>query len=215
MSKSIEAMWKQGFVSEGELSAPKVNDLYNRKSQNIVDKLQNMFAVNIKAIVIGALVMLVVMSLIGAPWLGVYICALLTPLVLIAKKELTKSHNLSKGQSSLEYLESFDTWLKDSINTYSKYYRFFYPLFYIGMVTQGLASNAGGKVMSLLLKYYPTEYVFLDIPGYIWAVITLLFLVIVRYSEALYRLDLDIIYGRQFKKLDELIADMRALKSDK
>lgn len=213
MSKSIEAMWKQGFVSEGELSAPKVNDLYNRKSQNIIDKLQKMFAVNIKAIVIGALVMLVVMSLVGAPWLGVYICALLTPLVLIAKKELTKSHNLSKGQSSLEYLESFDTWLKDSINAYSKYYRFFYPLFYIGMVTQGLASNAGGKVMALLLKQYPTEYVLLDIPGYVWAVITVLFLLVVRYSEALYRLDLDIIYGRQFKKLDELIVDMRALKA--
>jgi len=65
----------------------------------------------------------------------------------------------------------------------------------------------------LLLKHYPTEYVFLDIPGYVWAVITVLFLVIVRYSEALYRLDLDIIYGRQFKKLDELIADMRALKA--
>ena len=171
MSKSIEAMWKQGFVSEGELSAPKVNDLYNRKSQNIVDKLQNMFAVNIKAIVIGALIMLVVMSLIGAPW------------------------------------------LKNSIGTYSKYIRFFYPLFYIGMVTQGLVSDAGTKVMVVLLKYYPTENVFLAIPGYIWVVITLLFLLIVRYSEALYRLDLDIIYGRQFKKLDELITDMRALKT--
>ncbi|TMN87376.1 hypothetical protein CWB72_15735 [Pseudoalteromonas phenolica] len=213
MSKSIEAMWKQGFVSEGELSAPKVNDLYNRKSQNIVDKLQNMFAVNIKAIVIGALIMLLVMSLIGAPWLGLYISVLLAPLVIIAKKELTKSHNLSKGQSSLEYLESFDAWLKASIDTYSNYYRFFYPLFYIGMVTQGLVSDAGTKVMVVLLKYYPTEYVFLAIPGYIWVVITLLFLLIVRYSEALYRLDLDIIYGRQFKKLDELITDMRALKS--
>ena len=36
MKKSIETMWKQGFISEGELIAPKVNDLYNRKSQNLV-----------------------------------------------------------------------------------------------------------------------------------------------------------------------------------
>ncbi|BBN82203.1 hypothetical protein PA25_21880 [Pseudoalteromonas sp. A25] len=213
MSKSIEQMWKQGFVSEGELSAPKVNDLYNRKSQNIVDKLQNMFAVNIKAIAIGALIMLVAMSLIGIPWLGLYICLLLAPLIQIAKRELDKSYNLSKGQSSLEYLESFDAWLKQSISNYSKYYQFFYPLFYIGMVAQGLASQSGGKVMSLLLTKYPTDYVFLDIPGYIWVIITAFLLVVIKYSEALYRFDLYIIYGRQFKKLEELLADMRALKA--
>ncbi|WP_394225432.1 hypothetical protein [Pseudoalteromonas spongiae] len=214
MNKSIETMWKQGFISEGELVAPKVNDLYNRKSQNLVDKLQHMFAVNIKAIVIGALLLLVVMSLIGAPWLGIYICVLLAPLVLMARKELDKSYNLSKGQSSLEYLENFNAWLHDSITRYAIYYKFFYPLFYVGMVSQGLASDAGTRVMARLLKAYPTDYVFLDIPGYVWALITVLLLVVIKYSAALYRLDLNMIYGRQFKKLEELIKDMRALKPE-
>ncbi|MEI4551089.1 hypothetical protein [Pseudoalteromonas spongiae] len=214
MNKSIETMWKQGFISEGELVVPKVNDLYNRKSQNLVDKLQHMFAVNIKAIVIGALLLLVVMSLIGAPWLGIYICILLAPLVLMARQELDKSYNLSKGQSSLEYLESFNAWLHDSITRYAIYYKFFYPLFYVGMVSQGLASDAGTRVMARLLKTYPTDYVFLDIPGYVWALITVLLLVVIKYSAALYRLDLNMIYGRQFKKLEELIKDMRALKPE-
>jgi hypothetical protein len=31
MTKSIEAMWKEGFVNEACLTAPKINDLYNRK----------------------------------------------------------------------------------------------------------------------------------------------------------------------------------------
>ncbi|OIQ46538.1 MAG: hypothetical protein BM565_11130, partial [Gammaproteobacteria bacterium MedPE] len=79
MTKSIETMWKEGFINETQLDVPKVNDLYNRKSQNLVDKLLNMFAINIKAIVIGSIIMLIGMSLIGAPFLGLYICALLTP----------------------------------------------------------------------------------------------------------------------------------------
>ena len=58
------------------------------------------------------------------------------------------------------------------------------------------------------------DYVFLGIPGYVWALITVLLLVVIKYSAALYRLDLNMIYGRQFKKLEELIKDMRALKSE-
>ena len=42
MTKSIETMRKEGFMNETHMLAPKINDLYNRKSQNIVDKLQNM-----------------------------------------------------------------------------------------------------------------------------------------------------------------------------
>ena len=90
MAKTIESIWKEGFINETQLAAPKINDLYNRKSQNIVDKLQDMFAVNIKAIIIGSIITLVAMSIIGAPFLGMYICLLLTPLVVIAKKELKK-----------------------------------------------------------------------------------------------------------------------------
>jgi hypothetical protein len=72
MKKSIETMWKQGFIDEASITAPKINDLYNRKSQNIVDALKNMFDINIKAIMVGSLIMLAMMSLIGEPFLGLY-----------------------------------------------------------------------------------------------------------------------------------------------
>ncbi|WMN60738.1 hypothetical protein NI389_05380 [Pseudoalteromonas xiamenensis] len=212
MSKSIEAMWKQGFVDEGELSVPKVNDLYNQKSQNIVDKLQAMFALNIKAIIIGCGVMFIVMTMIGAPLLGGYICLLVSPLIYIAKRELSKSYDLSKGQSSLDYLQNFDLWLKSSIAAYGAYYRVAYPLLYLGMVTQAIMSQAGHKVLALCLTQLPTDYVLFDVPYYLWLVILLVFVVVVRYSEAIYRFDLNVVYGRQFKKLEEIIADMRELK---
>jgi hypothetical protein len=212
MTKSIEAMWKEGFVNEANLTAPKINDLYNRKSENIVDKLKNMFDMNIKAIMGGCVVMLIMMSLIGAPFLGLYILCLLLPLIIIAKKELKKSVNLSKGQSSYDYLMSFNNWLKSSIETYSSYYKIFYPLFFLGMAIQGVVSKAGGKLIAMLVEKVPTDIILLGIPYYLIVAIAIVTLIFARYAEAIYHLDLNIVYGRQFKKLDELIADMEELR---
>jgi len=212
MTKSIEAMWKEGFMNEAHLSAPKINDLYNRKSQNIVDKLQNMFVINIKAIIVGSLIMFLTMSLVGAPFLGLYICCLLVPLIIIAKKELKKSVNLSKGQSSYDYLMSFNNWLKSSIGVYSGYYKIFYPMFFLGMATQAIVSRAGGKLIALLVEVFPTGMIILGQPYYILLALALGTLIFARYAEAIYQWDLNMVYGRQFKKLEELITDMEELR---
>jgi hypothetical protein len=212
MTKSIEAMWKEGFVNQAQLTAPKINDLYNRKSENMVDKLLKMFDLNIKAIIWGCVIMLVMMSLIGAPFLGLYICCLISPLIIISKKELKKTVNLSKGQSSYDYLMSFNNWLKSSIETYSVYYKIFYPLFFLGMAVQGVVSKAGGKVIALLVEKVPTDIIFLGLPYYLIVAIAIATLFFARYAEAIYHWDLNIVYGRQFKKLDELIADMEELR---
>jgi len=212
MTKSIETMWKEGFVNETQLTAPKVNDLYNRKSQNIVDKLLNMFAINIKMLVIGSVLMVLGMSLIGAPLFGIYVCILLVPLIVIAKKELKRSVDISKGQSSYDYLINFDNWLKHSIETYARYYRIFYPLFFLGMATRAVISKAGGKIIALLMEKFPTDVVILGLPYYLFMALACIGFIIVKYADALYRLDLNIVYGRQFKKLDELIKDMKSLR---
>jgi hypothetical protein len=212
MTKSIEAKWKEGFINENQLVAPKINDLYNRKSQNIVDKLQNMFALNIKALMLGSLIMLVMMSLIGAPFLGLYICLLLLPLIIIAKKELNKSFNLSKGQSSYNYLMSFNLWLNSSIEAYARYYKVFYPMFFLGMAIQGIVSKAGGKVIALFVEKIPTDILILGLPYYLVVAVVVITMIVARFAEALYRLDLNIVYGRQFKKLEELITDMNELR---
>jgi len=40
MEKSIETIWKEGFLESDALVAPKLNDLYNQKSIHIVDKFK-------------------------------------------------------------------------------------------------------------------------------------------------------------------------------
>lgn len=212
MTKSIETMWKEGFLNEKQLSVPQINDLYNRKSQNIVDKLQSMFAINIRAIIGGSVLMLIFLSVVGAPLLGVYVCCLLIPLIVIAQKELKKSIVLSKGQSSYDYLLSFNQWLNSSIATYSRYYKVFYPLLFIGMAIQGVTSNAGEKLIALLLQTFPTALLIFNQPYYLWIGILVIFLIVMKYADAIYRFDLNIIYGRQIKKLQELIRDMEELR---
>jgi hypothetical protein len=214
MTKSIEMVWKEGFVNEAHLTLPKINDLYNRKSQNIVDKLQNMFSINIKAIIVGSLLMLALMSVIGAPFLGLYMCLLLAPLVVIAKKELLKSANLSKGQNSYDYLKNFSLWIKSSTETYSRYCKFFYPMVFIGISIQALASETGQVLTTRITESLPTSIIILGQPYYLLVLTATLTLVVARYAEALYRWDLNTVYGGQFKKLDEVIADMEELQGN-
>jgi hypothetical protein len=213
MTKSLKTIWKEGFLQTDTLLAPQVNDLYNRKSQNVVDRLQTMFTLNIKWLIIGSFIMLLVMSLVGAPFLGLYICVLLTPLIVIAKKELKKSVNLDKGQSSYEYLMNFDSWLQSAIKVYSSFYAWFYPLLFVGMATQAVVSQAGQKLITLMLEWLPTELLILELPYYLVAVLFVMTLFVAAMAKAFYRWDLNIVYGRQFKKLQELIADMEELRA--
>ena len=213
MDKSIEAIWQRGFIDQAELSALKINDLYNRKSQNIVDKMQQMFAINIKGIVIGALIYLAILTALGTPFLGLFVCLLLAPIVIIAKRELKNSLNLSKGESSYEYLTAFKLWLDNSFEVYGNYYKAFYPLFFLATVIQGLVTETGVELTAKLVQSYPTELTFFAVPYYILVPIAVISLLLWRFAKAIYLWDLNLIYGRKIKKLNELIADMEALRN--
>ncbi len=58
MEKSIETIWKEGFLKDDALLAPKLNNLYNQKSMDIVDKFKRMYIVNRIAIVAFAFIIL-------------------------------------------------------------------------------------------------------------------------------------------------------------
>ena len=51
MEKSIETIWKEGFLKSDTLIAPKLNDLYNQKSKHVIDKFKRVFKINLIAIV--------------------------------------------------------------------------------------------------------------------------------------------------------------------
>ena len=69
MEKSIETIWKEGFLKSDALVAPKLNNLYNQKSKHTIDKLMRMGEINLVAIMIGAFSILVGSIFAGAAYI--------------------------------------------------------------------------------------------------------------------------------------------------
>lgn len=208
MNKSIETIWSQGFINEQALVAPKVNDLYNQKSQNLVDKFERMFASNQKGVLIGAAVIFAVLAVFGAPILGLIIAAMLLGLVMVGKKQLTGLQSINKGVSSYEYLKSFDAWLDDAIAQYTNIYRYFYPSLFLLCAIRFLVSDFGSSIAS----QFPAELVISGAPIPISLLIVLVTVMLSILGGRVYQADVNMVYGKQIQKLKELIADMEALR---
>jgi hypothetical protein len=59
MEKSIENIWKEGFLKSDALVAPKINNLYNQKSKHLTAKFERMFKINLIAIVVFSAVFII------------------------------------------------------------------------------------------------------------------------------------------------------------
>ena len=107
MEKSIEDIWKEGFLKSDALVAPKINSLYNQKSIHIIDKFKRMFRINLIAIVAFSFVFLIVTFFSGMLITGIGFFVTLTSLVIINKKLLNGLEKVDKGVSSYQYLKAF------------------------------------------------------------------------------------------------------------
>ena len=85
---------------------------------------------------------------------------------------------------------------------------------FIGISIQALASETGQVLTTRITESLPTSIIILGQPYYLLVLTATLTLVVARYAEALYRWDLNTVYGGQFKKLDEVIADMEELQGN-
>jgi hypothetical protein len=212
MKESIESIWKQGFVDDKALIAPKINDLYNQKSQNIVDKLQYMFDINLKGIVIGAIILLVIFVSMGLPFLGLFFASVLMATVVLGKKHQKQLQQLDKNTSSYAYLKSFDVWLKSLIIQYTQIYRVLYPALFLGCMIRFRYSEVGESIIVGMAKDFPGIPLIFSMPVVIPAVVALLALLLSYFSAAIYRVEMNVVYGSAFKKLEEILTDMETLQ---
>ena len=97
MEQSIETVWKEGFLKSDALIAPKVNDLYNRKSEHIVDKFTRMFKINLIAIVAGSFFVVAMSYLVQIPYMGLGLFVILNVLVVINKKLMKGLDKIDKN----------------------------------------------------------------------------------------------------------------------
>lgn len=214
MKKSIEEIWKEGFLNEKSLVAPKINDLYNQKSKHVVDKVKRMFRVNLIVIVITAMVFPIIHYFLDAIWQGVAASVLLLLTAWYTKRLTHDIKKLDQGATSLDYLKSFDRWLKDALGRGEKTLRFSYPLYFlIAMGTMWSAWNKG-EITSQIYRKYPDVVFIGSVPLFVWIIAGAATLLMLYFSDRIYRWDVRLMYGRVFDKLEETIAEMETLKQE-
>ena len=212
MTQSIEKIWQKGFVDNNALVAPQINDLYNKKSQNIIDKLQRMFVLNINAIAGGALLLWAVLTYHEAPILGGILCLMLMSLVVLGRKQLKTLEKIDKNVSSYQYIKAFDEWLKDLMNEYIKIYTYFYPAVLIVVVVRIRISEDGQRIIDGLINHFPDSLLIAGTPWFVVLAVSILAGLLAYFAGPIYRADMYTIYGGAMKKLDEVIADMEELR---
>lgn len=212
MEKSIESIWKQGFLDKNAMVAPKLNNLYNQKSIHIIDKFKRMFKINLNALVVFSFVVLVVSFFVEIPVMGVLMFILFNVIVIVNKKLFNGLKTIDKNVSSYQYLKSFDGWMKEQISINEKMSRFIYPYIFLAMV---LGLGFSDQFRETLNRIFGNHqfYLVYGIPVF-WVLAALIIMILLAvFGARIYKWDLNLVYGRVLRKLDELISDMEDLRA--
>ena len=218
MEKSIEDIWKEGFLKSDALVVPKTNNLYSKKSIHIIDKFKRMFKINLIAIVAFSFVFLIVSFIVGIPITGVMFFVTLSVLVFINKKLLNGLDRIDKGVSSYQYLKTFNEWIKKQISINKKISRFLYPIIFMSMILGFWFKDAEGmplgeRLVNEVLIGFPDIYLIYGIPLIGIVIVFIILILLAYFGGRIYKWDLNLVYGRVFRKLDELMTDIESLRS--
>lgn len=218
MEKSIENIWKEGFLKSDALVAPKINNLYNQKSIHIIDKFKRMFKINLIAIVAFSLAFLIVSFIIGIPITGIIFFVTLSVLVFINKKLLNDLEKIDLGVSSYQYLKAFNQWINKQVSINKRFSRFLYPIIFLSLILGFWFKDAKGvflgeRLVHKILLNFPDTYLLFGIPLIGIVIVAVIIGLLGLVGGRIYKWDLNIVYGRIFKKLEELMTDIESLRS--
>jgi hypothetical protein len=213
MEKSIESIWKEGFLQKNAMVAPKLNNLYNKKSIHIIDKFKRMFKINLNALVIFSFILLPVSFLVKIPVMGVMMFILFNVIVIVNKRLLKGLDKIDKNVSSYQYLKSFDTWMQEQIAIGVKMSGYIYPYIFIAMVAGFWFSSDFRETLNRILGNYQPDMIY-GMSIYWMASMLVIIILLAVFGGRIYKLDLNIVYGGILKKLAELISDMEDLQKE-
>lgn len=214
MERSIEHVWKEGFLEMESLIAPKLNDLYNQKSMHIVDRFKRTGKRNLYGIALGSILFFGITIILKIPLVGILVGMIMAYLIWVGKKRSAKLELIEQGVNSYEYLKSFDNWLNETIAAYRQIYRYVYPaLFAIFIIGAIYAQFLGQESLASHLFQKPPEEYTLGIPLIALVPLLLIVLLVRIFSDVIYRFDVYSVYGGILKKLDELLRDMEELRT--
>ena len=220
MEKSIETIWKDGFLKNDALVAPKLNNLYNQKSIHLVDKFKKMYRINWIAIIAFACILLPVSILIEIPYMGIPMALLFFGVLFMNRKLKRKLDKINYTENSYQYLNTFNTWIKELVQINTKLSRYLYPYAFLSLIAGFWFGSFGGTIPGMdfiddLLVEFPNTYLVFGIP--LIGILIVLFVVslLAYFGGVIGKWDLNLVYGRILKKLEVLILEMEDLRNQK
>ncbi|PTM03509.1 MAG: hypothetical protein DA405_10190 [Bacteroidetes bacterium] len=212
MEKSIENIWKEGFLKNEALVAPQVNNLYTKKSQHLIDRFKRTFDLNIRCIMGASFALLVASYFVGALIAGLLLFLMMSYVAYTAHSELKALEKIDKGENSFSYLQTFKAWIENSIERYGRMYRVVYPglilIFYFGLWFSNTLSSLRLKVSE------SSDDLIFGMHLYTTLFILAFALIMSIFSKAIHRKDVQLIYGGIIRKLDDALADMKDLSQE-
>ena len=177
-----------------------------------------MFKINLISIVVGSFFVVWMSYFVQIPYMGIGMFVILNVLVVINKKLMKGLRRIDKNVNSFQYLKMFDSWMKEQISVNEKFSRLLYPSVFlsvlIGFWFGEFGGDVPGKIMvNSLTVRYPDMVLVLGLPLYGLLGGILVVVLLFYFGGKIYKWDLNIVYGRILKKLDEIIADMEELRN--
>jgi hypothetical protein len=212
MRKTIEATWREGFLNSDALVAPKVNDLYTRKSRHIVDRIQRMLRINEIAITIGAPIIWVFLSAVGVPYTGAIMWTAFMGLLVIRRLYVAKFEAPDNSLDSYHYLKAFHGWLKDRMARSKRVQRHFYAVVFLALAIGMGASASGQTLIRLIVESNPDVRLINGVPLVLVAGVAATAIVVDLLGGVIFDFDVNSVYRSVFRKLDEMVAEMEELR---
>ena len=204
MEKSIEHIWKEGFINNETLMIPRIENLYNQKSQHLGDKLMRMLHSEHKALLIMAGVFLIGNYAIGnSLWSGSIASVWCIIWYFITKKQVQNIEAANKETNCYKFVKSLHKLLLKSKKATERMLWIGTPALVIPLAIYTYYNQYEkniGEIVGVESFNYPNEWIFIMIP------LTTLF------SILFYRIAFKIGYGPIVNKLKQLIDDMENLK---
>lgn len=202
MEKSIEQIWNNGFLRDDKLLAPKINNLYNKKSQLLIEKLKYTYTVDNKSILPLAVLFFAISVFFEHYLLGIYLIILMLTLFFMNRKKLSDLEKISILGSNYEYLLEYRKMLESMNSFYTK-------LLALGVPIAGMIGYY------LYFRNTPMfeDFLLLDL----WFKLSIILGVAILLSSigvGAYKITSYIIYGKFLKKINEIIADMQELRKE-
>lgn len=216
MEKSIEKIWKEGFMHSENTPTLKVNNLNDLKSIYFLDKFKRRFNINLFLLILTAIIVLFAFLLGGVPFTGIYMFTLFAALAVIGRVELEKLKKLEKEKSSYEYIKEFDAWLNNMLNRFRLLYKIWIPLLFIGFTLALLNTSIFIPFMgSSILEKIVGDSQVISIGGVPLSLITVLLIIAAAlsyFSDYYFKLEIKEMYGDLISKLDNILSELEELR---